>query len=85
MAEYIANGACPEFALWSPIDCGYLAGCTIAAIATGEIDGELGDTFNAGRLGEGFEIIDLAGRKQVVLGEPLTFNESNIEEWKDIF
>lgn len=85
MAEYIANGACPEFALWSPIDCGYLAGCTIAAIATGEIKGELGDTFNAGRLGEGFEIIDLAGRKQVVLGEPLIFDEANIEEWKDIF
>lgn len=85
MAEYIANGACPEFALWSPIDCGYLAGCTIVAIATDEMEGEIGDTFSAGRLGDSFEIINLAGRKQVVLGEPLTFDASNIDEWKDIF
>ena len=85
MAEYIHNGACPGFELWSPVDCGYLAGAAIVAIAKGDCDGELGSTFNGGRLGDSFEIVELAGRKQVILGDPMTFDASNIDEWKDVF
>lgn len=85
MAEYIANGACPEFYLWSPVDCGYLAGAAIVAIAKGDCDGELGSTLNGGRLGDSFEIIDLAGRPQILLGDPMKFDASNIDEWKDVF
>ena len=85
MAEYVKNGICPEFALWSPIDCGYLAGCTLVAIATGQVKGELGEKFDAGRLGTGFEFVELEDRTQVILGPPTTFDESNIDEWKDIF
>lgn len=85
MAEYIHNGACPGFNLWSPVDCGYLAGAAIVAIATGEIKGDLGDKFAAGRLGDSFEIVELAGRKQVILGKPMIFDSSNIDEWKDVF
>ena len=85
MAEYIKNGACPEFGLWSPIDNGYLAGCATVALAKGDLKAEVGSTFSAGRLGDGFEVVMLDDRLQVVLGPPMTFDASNIDEWKDIF
>ena len=85
MAEYVKNGICPEFMLWSPVDCGYLAGCTLVAIANGQVKGELGEKFDAGRLGTGFEFVELEDRVQVVLGPPRIFDASNIDEWKDVF
>ncbi len=85
MAEYIKSGVCPEFALWSPVDCGYLAAATLVAISDGKVKGEYGETFDAGRLGTGFKFEEIDGRNQVVLGSPKTFDESNIDEWKDVF
>lgn len=52
MVTYTMNGCAPEFALWDFVDLGYLTYYTAYLIATGQIAGEAGDSFVAGRMGE---------------------------------
>lgn len=85
MAEYIENGACPYMFLWNPIDVGYLSAYTATALVEGDITGEAGETFTAGRLGE-FEIVPASdGGTEILLGAPFRFDPSNIDEWKDVY
>ncbi|HLB49855.1 MAG TPA: substrate-binding domain-containing protein, partial [Anaerolineales bacterium] len=51
MVSYTLNGCAPEFALWSFVDLGYLTYYTSYLLATGAIKGEVGETFEAGRMG----------------------------------
>ncbi len=78
MRDYVKSGASPAFALWNPEDFGYLAIYTLHAIASGQIEGQPGDTFTAGKLGE--YTIDEKG--ELVLGLPFTFDASNIDNFK---
>ena len=50
MASFVKNGCAPEFALWSFYDLGYLTYYLAYRIASGEIDGVEGETFDAGVL-----------------------------------
>lgn len=85
MAEYIDNGVCPYMFLWNPIDLGYMAGYTANALATGEITGAAGESFESGTLGMK-EIVDAAdGGTEIILGPPFEFNAENIAEWKDVY
>ncbi|MDD3839461.1 MAG: rhamnose ABC transporter substrate-binding protein [Clostridia bacterium] len=84
MAEYIENGVCQWMYLWNPIDLGYLAGCAIDALAKGEISGEAGDTFSAGRLGDR-EVVEVGDGTEIMLGDPFKFDIDNIGEWKDVY
>lgn len=85
MAEYIENEACPYMFLWNPIDVGYLSAYTVTALQSGEITGEPGDTFEAGRL-ESFEVVEAKdGGTEVLLGPPFKFDPDNIDEWKDVY
>lgn len=77
MREYVKSGASPAFALWNPADLGYLAIYTLNAIASGEIEGNPGDTFTAGKLGD--YTIDENG--VVLLGPPTVFNADNIDDF----
>jgi rhamnose transport system substrate-binding protein len=77
MREYVQSGAAPQFALWNPADLGYLAIYTLDAIASGDIAGEPGDTFEAGKLGE-YSIRDDG---TVLLGPPTVFNADNIDDF----
>lgn len=77
LREYVKSGAIPQFALWSPVDLGYLAVYATDALATGAITGEPGDTFTAGKLGEYTVLED----KTVLLGPPTVFDESNIDDF----
>ena len=52
MRDYVKDGTVKAFALWNPADLGYLAAYAGAALASGQITGEEGDKFNAGKLGE---------------------------------
>ena len=52
MREYVKDGTVSEFALWNPDDLGYLAAYAAEALVDGEITGEEGDKFKAGKLGE---------------------------------
>ncbi|MFW5942857.1 MAG: rhamnose ABC transporter substrate-binding protein [bacterium] len=77
MREYVNSGASPMFALWNPSDLGYLAIHTLHAIATGEIAGEPGDSFEAGKLGS----YTIADDGTVLLGPPTIFNSDNIDDF----
>jgi len=49
--DYTMNGCVPEFALWSFVDLGYLTYYLTYLIASGAMKGEVGERFNAGRMG----------------------------------
>jgi rhamnose transport system substrate-binding protein len=77
MRDYVKGGESPQFALWNPGDLGYLAIQTLNAIATGQIKGQPGDTFKAGKLGD--YTIDQDGT--VLLGKPTVFTKDNIDQF----
>lgn len=77
MREYVADGTVTAFALWNPGDLGYLATYAAAALVDGDITGAEGDSFEAGDLGS-FEV---GADGVVLLGEPFTFDESNIDDF----
>lgn len=77
MREYVNSGASPAFALWNPSDLGYLAIYTLNALATGEIEGNPGDTFEAGKLGS-YTVEDDG---TVLLGTPTVFDADNIDDF----
>ncbi|MFA6576785.1 MAG: rhamnose ABC transporter substrate-binding protein [Nocardioides sp.] len=78
MKAFIEDGTVTEFALWNPEDLGYLAAFTADALASGDIEGAEGDTFEAGKLGE----YTVGADGIVVLGEPFVFNAENIDQFK---
>jgi rhamnose transport system substrate-binding protein len=51
MVSYTLNGCAPEFALWSFVDLGYLTYQVSYLLATGAIEGKVGERFEAGRMG----------------------------------
>jgi rhamnose transport system substrate-binding protein len=78
MREFIEDGTVTSFALWNPEDLGTLATYAAAALATGEITGAEGDTFEAGDLGE----FTVGADGVVLLGDPFVFDSSNIDEFQ---
>jgi len=85
IAPFIDNGSCPWMYLWNPIDIGYLAAWTAQALYTGEITGSVGDYFTAGRLGQRVVTSGADGGTEILLGDPIKFDRTNIEEWKLVY
>jgi len=56
---------------------GYLAAYAAGALASGMISGKEGEKFTAGKLGE----FTVGKNGEVLLGEPFTFNASNIDQF----
>jgi rhamnose transport system substrate-binding protein len=81
MREYVKNGASPQFALWNPADLGYLSVYVLNALATGQIKGQAGDTFEAGRLGSYTIEDDPDLGLNVLLGLPFIYNADNIDNF----
>ena len=81
MREYVKSGAAPQFALWNPGDLGYLVVYAMNAIASGAITPAVGETFEAGRLGEYTIEEDADGGLSVLLGTPFVFNADNIDDF----
>ena len=77
MREYVEDETVTAFALWNPADLGYLAAYAAKALIEGEITGEEGDSFEAGKLGE-YEVGEGAS---VLLGDPFVFNAENIGDF----
>ncbi|HET6625549.1 MAG TPA: rhamnose ABC transporter substrate-binding protein [Nocardioidaceae bacterium] len=77
MREYVKDGTVEAFALWNPEDLGYLAAYAAKALVDGDITGEEGDTFKAGRLGE----YTVGADGVVLLGDPFVFNADNIDDF----
>jgi rhamnose transport system substrate-binding protein len=81
MVEYTLNGCAPEFALWSFKDLGYLTYHVAYKLATGELQGVEGETFEAGRMGS-FTIEKDPTRDaglRVLMGPFTVYNAENVE------
>jgi rhamnose transport system substrate-binding protein len=83
MAEFIEDGICPQMYLWNPVDIGYLAGYTMHALENGTVTGASGEELDAGKLGTRTITEDFSGGSEVVLGDLLRFDSSNINEWQN--
>lgn len=77
MREYVEDGTVTAFALWNPADLGYLAAYAAKALIEGEITGEEGDTFEAGKLGD----YEVGPDATVLLGDPYVFDAENIGDF----
>jgi len=77
MRPFVKDGTVTEFALWDPAQLGYVAAFAGKALADGDITGEVGDTFEAGELGE--RTIEEGGI--VIVGPPTVFNADNIDDY----
>jgi rhamnose transport system substrate-binding protein len=77
MREFVKNGTVESFALWDPGKLGELAYYAAAALVSGDIKGEPGETLTAGNLGE-YTIED---DKSIVLGPPTVFDKQNIDDF----
>jgi len=77
MREYVEDGTVTSFALWNPADLGYLAAFASKALIEGDITGETGDKFEAGKLGE----YEVGEDGVVLLGDPYVFDAENIGDF----
>ena len=88
MQEYTGDDAdhsCPYFYLWDMQGLGKLSAYTTLALINGDITGAKDDKFTAGDLGD-YTITDADdGGTEVVLGAPLKFDTSNIEEMAKLY
>lgn len=81
MVSFTMNGCAPEFALWDFRDLGYLTYYTTYLMATGQLEGEIGESFMAGRMGE-YAIEADPGReggKRILMGPFTVYNADNVE------
>ena len=81
MVSYTLNGCAPAFALWDFRDLGYLTYYTAYGIATGQLAGDLGETFTAGRMGD-FTVEEDPGRpgsKRILMGPFTVYTAENVE------
>lgn len=88
MQEYTGDDAdhsCPYFYLWDMQGLGKLSAYTTIALINGDITGAKDDKFTAGDLGD-YTVTDADdGGTEVVLGAPLKFDTSNIEEMAKLY
>ena len=77
MRQFVKDGTVTEFALWNPVELGYLAGYAAAALASGQISGAEGEKFKAGKLGER----EIGKNGEIILGPPTNFNADNIDDF----
>jgi rhamnose transport system substrate-binding protein len=77
LREYIKRGTIGRAALWNPKDQAYLTVYMADALIRGEIEGEEGERFDAGKLGE----YTVQEDGVVVLGPPLEFNADNVDDY----
>jgi rhamnose transport system substrate-binding protein len=81
LVSYTMNGCAPQFALWNFRDLGYLTYYTAYGIATGQLKGEVGESFTAGRMGK-YSIEADPGRpggKRIFMGPFTVYTKDNVE------
>ena len=83
MVSYTLNDCAPQFALWSFVDLGYLTYYASYLLGTGQIQGTVGETFTAGRMGS-FTIEKDPTRKdvtaqRVLMGGFKIYDKTNVE------
>jgi rhamnose transport system substrate-binding protein len=82
MKEFILDGSCPAMQLWNPPYEGYLAVYLAKEIVTNGFEIKSGAKFTAGKLGE-YTFNDT--NQVITLPTPMTYDQSNIEEYAALF
>jgi len=77
MRKFVKDGTVTAFELWDPGKLGQLAGYAATALASGQISGQQGDSFDAGPLGKK----TVGANGEVLLGPPTVFDKQNIDEF----
>ncbi len=77
LRKYILNGTIKKFALWNPVDEGYIAGYLLNGMAAGKIEPAPDGSFEAGTLKER----KFGDKNIVITGPPLIFDKSNIDQF----
>lgn len=77
MRQYVKDGTVRQFELWDPAKLGALAAYTASALASGQINGKQGQTFQAGALGT----FTVGAQGVVTLGPPQVFDAGNIDKF----
>ena len=87
MAEYIGyDQVCPYMFLWDLDEVGKLTAYAAIALESGTISGEVGEKLLAGEMGEYLITRDPFGGSEIALqAEPIRFDETNIDHWKNIY
>ena len=80
MKDAVLKGACKSFAIWNPVDYGYSATMIIADILNGGTAAP-GSKLKMGRKGE----TTVGADGEAVMGDPFTFDKSNVEQYAKIF
>lgn len=85
MADYVSEkGSCPYLYIWDSERVGELAAYATLALMSGELKGEPGQSFTAGKLGR-FEVQEKEdGCAEIIAGSLKCINEKNIDYWRDI-
>lgn len=81
MISYVKNGSVDTFALWNPIDFGYSAVYLAYQFVIGKAKGVPGEKISMGRMGTA----TLDANTEAVMGEPFTFDKSNIDKFAKAF
>ena len=83
MESFVEAGCAQEFALWSFHDLGYLSYYVSYLLASGQLTGEVGEQFVAGRMGEYTIEVDpnREDGKRVLMGPFSLYNLDNFDEW----
>jgi rhamnose transport system substrate-binding protein len=74
---HVDNGSIKSFAIWNPVDFGYIAVMVSYALVKGTAKGADGEVIAVGRLGE--RKVDPGA--EITMSEPFTFDKSNIAEY----
>jgi len=87
MADFIGqNKVCPFMFMWDLDEVGKLTAYAAVALVDGKITGAVGETLQAGDMGEYTITRDPFGGSEIVLlAEPVRFDESNIEYWRNVY
>lgn len=82
MAGAIKSGASKSFAIWNPIDLGYTATMQSYDLVKGKMTSvPEGTKLKAGRMGE----ITVGKGSEAAMGDPFTYDASNIDQFAKIF
>jgi len=87
MAQYIGpDKVCPCMFLWDLDEVGKLTAYAAIALVNGTISGEIGEKLLAGEMGNYAITEDPFGGSEIVLqAQPIRFDGSNIEHWKNFY
>ncbi|MEQ5870826.1 rhamnose ABC transporter substrate-binding protein [Sagittula sp. NFXS13] len=81
MAGAIESGASKSFAIWNPIDLGYSATMLAYQLATDAAEAAPGAEIPMGRMGT----LTLDENTEGAMADPFVYDETNIDDFKDIF